>query len=186
MHYYALVITPPGTTRETANDAVDPLMLPHIETWPEDPEADLTGFWDWWVVGGRYTGRLSGYDPTTDRKNLKVCWLCHGTGKRDDKLGREIRSTNPAYGCNGCDDTGFMIKFSSDWAPHDEDVLPVSEVMRRELPPPYTLLTPDGEALHADVWDGHTIVDTPRFAEIAAERLLPLSDHVAVVVDYHC
>lgn len=40
--------------------------------------------WDWWTVGGRWTGLFSDYDPTKDPANLEVCTLCCGTGDRDD------------------------------------------------------------------------------------------------------
>jgi len=72
--------------------------------------------WDWWQVGGRYSGQLSaGYDPSTDPRNLETCWLCEGTGKRNDEIGREARRVNPAYTCNSCNGTGKAVKFPSHW-----------------------------------------------------------------------
>lgn len=72
--------------------------------------------WDWWVVGGRYGGRLApGYDPELDPENLETCFLCLGTGKRDDAIGRSHRSQNPEYTCNGCDGKGRSVKFPSQW-----------------------------------------------------------------------
>ena len=29
--------------------------------------------WDWYEIGGRYTGRLTGYDPESDPENWKTC-----------------------------------------------------------------------------------------------------------------
>lgn len=64
--------------------------------------------WDWWTVGGRYTGKLAaGYDPAKDPANTETCWLCGGTGKRTDMLVEN--------GCNGCDGTGRKLTFASDW-----------------------------------------------------------------------
>lgn len=64
--------------------------------------------WDWWVVGGRYAGRLiPGYDPNKDPANSEVCWLCQGTGTRKDMVCEN--------GCNGCSGTGTAIKWPSKW-----------------------------------------------------------------------
>ena len=58
--------------------------------------------WDWYCIGGRWTGTLSKYDPYTDPDNKETCFLCGGTGLRNDNLGRAERLKNPKYGCNGC------------------------------------------------------------------------------------
>jgi len=72
--------------------------------------------WDWWVIGGRFTGRLRpGYDPMTDPANLETCWLCQGTGMRKDALGAEERRRDPAYTCNGCEGKGKSVKFPTQW-----------------------------------------------------------------------
>ena len=59
--------------------------------------------WDWYEIGGRYTGRLTGYDPESDPENWKTCHLCHGAGKRFDMV--------VANGCNGCSGTGTAREF---------------------------------------------------------------------------
>ncbi|SCM71580.1 conserved hypothetical protein [uncultured Pleomorphomonas sp.] len=72
--------------------------------------------WDWWVVGGRYGGRLApGYDPEKDERNYKTCTLCRGTGRRDDPIGQARRLEDPTYTCNGCSGTGRELKFPTDW-----------------------------------------------------------------------
>jgi len=39
--------------------------------------------WDWWEIGGRWTGELdSKYDPRKDPRNIVPCSLCDGTGDR--------------------------------------------------------------------------------------------------------
>lgn len=40
--------------------------------------------WDWWVIGGRYTGRMGTYDPEKDPHNYEPCIYCGGTGTRSD------------------------------------------------------------------------------------------------------
>lgn len=72
--------------------------------------------WDWWTIGGRYSGRLAaGYDPEKDPANFERCFLCHGSGRREDDIGRNARATNPDYTCNGCNGTGSALKFESKW-----------------------------------------------------------------------
>ena len=64
--------------------------------------------WDWYTIGGRYTGKfIPDYNPETDPDNIEVCWLCHGTGKRTDMV--------VFNGCNGCAGTGKKVKFTSHW-----------------------------------------------------------------------
>ena len=45
---------------------VDALMAPHDETTREEG-----GFFDWFQMGGRWTGYLDGYDPKKDPANLR-------------------------------------------------------------------------------------------------------------------
>lgn len=72
--------------------------------------------WDWWSVGGRFTGILTPtYEPTEDPANMETCILCGGTGKRMDSIALKLRETQPNYGCNGCNDTGKAVKFPSHW-----------------------------------------------------------------------
>lgn len=72
--------------------------------------------WDWWTVGGRWTGMLSPvYDPEEDPTNTEVCNLCGGTGLRNDTLGRKARAEDPAYTCNGCDGKKIRTKWPTQW-----------------------------------------------------------------------
>ncbi len=84
--------------------------------------------WDWWQVGGRYTGKLSGYDPDKDPANRETCFMCGGTGKRNDALGQEARAKNPAYTCNGCEGKGWSVKWPTSWKNHPGDKMRVSHL----------------------------------------------------------
>lgn len=100
--------------------------------------------WDWWTIGGRWTGLLSGYKPDEDPRNFKTCWLCAGAGKRDDALGRAVRAQNPEYTCNGCNGTGRMLKFPTEFV-QEGNIAPVSGIL--PLKPeqiPFAVLAPDG------------------------------------------
>jgi hypothetical protein len=74
------------------------------------------GKWDYWTLGGRYSGRLKPhYDPEKDPDNQEPCFICDGTGRRDDEIGREQRLRKPEYRCNGCDGKGTRPKWPSKW-----------------------------------------------------------------------
>lgn len=76
-----------------------------------NPEAK----WDWWQVGGRYANKFSMKNPEDDPRNWKTCWLCHGTGMRNDDLGKKARLRNPDYTCNGCGGTGRELEWPTHW-----------------------------------------------------------------------
>ena len=131
--------------------------------------------WDFYVIGGRWTGMLTGYDPTEDIENWETCPACRGTGSRDGELERR----DPEYrydGCTGCDGMGWRVKCPARFRDHEGNVQPVANLLKRieefvpgelteaqkreneELPPslqmepltvppviPYAVLTPDGE-----------------------------------------
>ena len=75
--------------------------------------------WDWWTIGGRWTGKLLiGYDPAEDKDNYKKCWMCNNTGTRPDAnypqdCEHQCRAASPAgypvigKGCNACAGTGW-------------------------------------------------------------------------------
>jgi hypothetical protein len=102
--------------------------------------------WDWWMIGGRWTGALSDYDPEKDPDNMERCPLCQGTGKRNDTLGRETRAKDPAYTCNGCDGKGMRLKWPTEWKSQG-NILPARELLKHYTPEdaPFALVTPDQE-----------------------------------------
>lgn len=52
--------------------------------------------WDWHVIGGRWTGRLTDYKPHEDPINQEKCDLCDGTGQRKDSV--YYKYENGSYG----------------------------------------------------------------------------------------
>ena len=87
--------------------------------------------WDWWQVGGRWSGTLDGYDPYSDEANKKDCWLCDSTGMRNDELGKQSRKEDPDYKCNGCNGTGKMDKWPTDFGDRDGDAMPLSSCIEK-------------------------------------------------------
>lgn len=77
--------------------------------------------WDWWSVGGRFTGLFSpDYDPAQDSANKEICFLCHGTGKRLDMVAENS--------CSGCQGTGVREKWPTRWKPHDGDQITAAQL----------------------------------------------------------
>lgn len=110
MHYGNLVIVRVEDEKTfNLDEAVEKAMGPHEEEG---------GFWDWYQIGGRWTGLFDGYDPEKDEANIKVCNLCGGTGTRPDMKCES--------GCNGCGGTGKSVEWPTQWKRHEGDVMPVA------------------------------------------------------------
>lgn len=100
--------------------------------------------WDWWTIGGRWNADLQEeYDPRSDPDNFETCFICNGTGMRNDNLGIEARKQDPNYSCNSCHGKGKILKYSGDWLDKGGNIVPVSKIPKNYLP--YAIVTPDGE-----------------------------------------
>jgi hypothetical protein len=180
-HFFTLVIIPKG--KADVESEVHRLLAP----FDENGNGDET-HWDWFQVGGRWTGTLDGYDPEADPKNSETCWLCNGTGKRADTVAEvnpdQMKACN---GCNGCNGTGTSKKWPTDWKRHDGDIVPVAKLARPVTP--HAIVTPDGEWLEQGAmgWFG-SVSDAKSedaWKECVLATLKKHSDGIAVVVDCH-
>lgn len=112
-YYGAEITTDPSQPREGARyvhvDAEGNVISVMDRTNPNKK-------WDWWQVGGRWTGLLSPiYDPNDDPNNTEVCALCQGTGMRRDAVGHKARAENPDFKCNGCEGNKISVKWPTQW-----------------------------------------------------------------------
>jgi len=78
---------------------------------------------DWYQLGGRWTGTLTGYDPYKDPSNLSTCEYCGGTGDRKDLTPPEWKKE--CKGCNVCAGTGKSLNF--DLVKVDDDIMPLTD-----------------------------------------------------------
>ncbi len=168
----------------------------HDPEYPgEDYMGNPKGFWDWYQIGGRWTGVFSDYEPSEDPANQEVCFLCLGTGTRTDGM------FGPG-GCNGCAGEGQATKWPTQWAPHDSDISRLGDIRaalaerspfyvvgpelfaRREIYNPVGRW-PDRDAgeTHDDIPNEERVfIQTTEVEDLLAE----LSDDVTiVVVDIH-
>lgn len=138
-----------------ADDAVEPLLDPYRDHDLDlDLEAEDGIRWDYYTVGGRWTGELTvnDYDPFEDIENMEVCIFCGGTGERATfpLPGHEWEAVG---GCNGCFGNGLSMRSKcSTWLPYDGDVAPLSEVDPEFLPA--AVVTPDGKWYEREGYDG--------------------------------
>lgn len=158
--------------------------------------------WDWWVIGGRWTGWLAPPEaqPEKNPDNWEKCWLCAGTGLRNDALGVQTRLENPEYTCNGCNGKGTNLKWPTELADDGYNVVAPRYIESlgiidpdEGLPTPFAFVTTDGEWHERGQmgWFGisHNESDTNLWQE---EWRKALSDHSdgfdgyrVVVVDMH-
>lgn len=179
-HFLTVVIIP----KETKN--VRAKLKELLDPYDENGEFFKDGSrWDWWQVGGRWTGAFDGYDPEKDPRNIKPCDLCHATGKRTDNVAKAIPAL--AEKCNGCDGTGQALVWPSDWIPHDGDISVVSEIKRTVAC--HAIVTPDGKWHEAGQMGWFAVVPDRKPLELwereVARIFKEYPDDIAVVVDCH-
>lgn len=121
-----------------AVEVVDPKDRTEIETavqfqmapFDENDEWFRDGSrWDWYQIGGRFSGMLDGYNPDADPANLQTCKTCGGSGVRPgggEQFGEEwFKACN---GCNGCNGTGNSSVWPTSRRAHDGDIALVRDV----------------------------------------------------------
>jgi hypothetical protein len=165
MHYLTLVVIPENGD-----------VAKHVDTVMNQRAVKSVLGWDWFQIGGRWSGLFSGYDPDTDPKNIKTCELCGGTGTR-----RDMRVAN---GCNGCEGKGRRPVWPTERVEHDGDVLTTAEALAQLTPErvPYAIAT-NGKCSETESWNGKDFVKNPEHE--ATVRMMLAQPGRCVVVDYH-
>lgn len=158
MHYLTLVAVPPGTRVTLAS--VEKLVGKALAPFREELRGhhNPRGWWDYWQIGGRWTGLLDGYDPDDDPELHETCPFCDGVGVRVWREGpRE---------CNGCAGSGARRLWPSQWPLREGDWARLGDVRSRAALPAY--LVADGMC-----WDEKPAI---------AGALASLSDDCAIIV----
>ena len=140
------------------------------------------GFWDWYQIGGRWTGALDGYDPETDPANLKTCTLCGGSDDRKAEWKAEMK------GCNGCHGTGKQVEWPTQWKMRAGDIQPIESLTQEQLDKFFRIVTP-----WARTFGGEEYLPWKPSGEMFRERETPPLDwlkkeypgYLVVVVDNH-
>ena len=132
------------------------------------------GRWDFYQIGGRWTGALDGYNPDDDPANQEQCRACNGSGYRDEEP------------CSACEGAGRSVVWPTRWKPHSGDVQNASVALHKGFIP-YSLVSNDAQWFCSEVWSNRdrrflpTIDDWEGFVR---ECLATHKGRVAVV-DYH-
>lgn len=139
--------------------------------------------WDWYQVGGRWTGVYSGYEPEKDPKNIETCFICGGTGVRYDDV---VQGK-----CNGCSGKGTRVSWPTGWKNHPGDILPVAEIIKvyEEKGPLFAVLTPESEWIESGKMGWWGMVSDEKDEDVWKKQfktvLEKYKDSVGVVVDCH-
>lgn len=204
----------PDETEEAANKRwkVHPFWVRHSQLQSEDPDLRVAdpeceeckgsgtfrtrynprSRWDWYTVGGRWNGYLTGFNPAempmSDDRYWTTCTICGGVGKRNDG----VAEANPHLKdrCNGCAGRGRRLRFPHEIPLEDSNVMPVALIDRRTDDwRPFAILTPDGEWHEQGRMGWWGIVTGEQESDDwTAEAEKIMDDHadcVAVVVDVH-
>lgn len=190
MHHLIGVILPFQYAGDKLNEAITEILKP----WDQNNETG-DGEWDWWQLGGRWTGIWSDYDPRTDPANHEQCWLCHGTGLRNDHAGQQQRAKDPSYTCNRCGydqgpRPGIALKWATQWVKRPEaDLIPVPQLLdlvaQDDGQLPYALVAAPDTWIARSTWIGSDFVDTPNWPAVAQHKLAGWRDCWIAAVDIH-
>jgi hypothetical protein len=136
--------------------------------------------WDYWSIGGRWSGAFTDYDPAKDPRNIVTCQFCNGTGKRPDM--------ECANGCNACQGTGKEVKWPSTRGEFARDILQAKRLKKDFVS--FALVGPSGRWHEREKmgWFGcsHGAVMTPAEWRKKVRRLLKANRNKWVVaVDAH-
>ena len=83
--------------------------------------------WDFYQVGGRFSGLFDGYEPEKDAVNMEAC---------------EYHQAGP--NCPYCKGTGTTVKWPTRWAEHDGDQMPVAQLAEAHLKAAYAVVCDSG------------------------------------------
>lgn len=111
MHYRVLAIL-----EEPSIDKLAELMEPYGDGRE----------WDFYQIGGRYTGFLDGYAPEKDPRNLEPCQY------------------HQSPDCPHCKGTGSTVTWPTRWAPHIGDQIPVSQLTDVQVKGVYVIVCSAG------------------------------------------
>lgn len=187
-HYLIGVVLPFHYEGDKLTDAIGEILAP----WDERDGDNENGRWDWWQLGGRWTGVWSDYDPAADPANREFCWLCDGTGLRNDALGQAHREQNPGYTCNGCGygehvTPGVKLKHATKWLKRsDLDVVPITRLLAMEdAQLPYAIAAAPDVWLERESWTGATFEQCPDWPAVVRAALDLRRECYVAAVDVH-
>lgn len=164
MHYHAEIHL---NDLKDVDRQVDKILAPYSKSLE----------WDWYQIGGRWTGAHDKYDPESDPDNMEICDLCNGAGKRSDM------DCSWCGGCNGCQGKGKRVVWPTQFKRHAGDIVPVSSIA--DDLDCHTLIA-NGKVLQIEQWNGESFIKTDFDGKVKSTLVkLGIDSGYLVTVDYH-
>lgn len=204
MHYYAEIYL---KELDNVEEQIAGILSPYsehneVEQIEEDGETywhNPIAFFDWYQIGGRWTGEHTGYDPSEDVENVKTCDLCKGSGFRRDLVGLKAAMEHTSYTCNGCGTfdretkkwihgpygKGRRLVWPTQFAKYKKDIIDIKDPDLKSDLSSYTLIV-GPEVFHKEEWNGSTFEKT-KFDGNVLKKLaeLKINTGYLVTIDYH-
>lgn len=189
MHYHAEVFVP---TKKNYQNVVAEIMAPHYEKWSDNDEESREGFWDWYVIGGRWSGRHTildlylkygdeAYNAMLQEFKERFGWWEGGP----ERITRETRKAQfEEVFHKHFPDANLHVPMPAWRDSYKQDGYPDDICALEDIPIPlfscYTLILPSG-VYHREEWTGD------RFEEQKHDfpALLSGLTGYLVTVDYH-
>ena len=173
MHYRMEIVLPPV---DDVKAAIEQIMKPFRDE-SESEDASSFRFWDWYQIGGRYSGsklrqrvgaeRLTAFDAELDRMGVTVSGLQFGKPELSPSSQREAVDALWRKMCPGAGDVCPMFKHSGEKL-GSGDICRLSEITDEITSyavivagPNYDFSGLDAKhMIHKDMWNGVTHVET--------------------------
>lgn len=192
MHYHAEVWVPEKPRNKKHAEAI----LSHMLSSYHEETGSKNAFYDFYSIGGRWTGAHDDYDPASNPLNYKACWLCNGSGVRpntDCSHSRGCNGCSHSRGCNGCGGTGMELNWPTEFVFHQGDMMSVEEAkkLKPELDAYTLIIAPTGkrkrpQIVHMEKWDGKTFVQTGFDGQVfPCLKKKKISGGYLITLDYH-
>lgn len=191
MHYCCFVFTKEFPTDEVLEKALKPFSenLFYENEENEQEQKEYPEFmWDYYKIGGRYSGRLK---LKVEENNEKYQWKFYYNGGRNGKLFRSqlIEIINK-----------FKNNHRDGWMFSEEDVYSeigyndgyirvdaclVSDVLNKQEISCYCFLDNEGNAYSKEKWNGENFEKREDFEDVLKRTIKESEDYYLCVVDLH-
>lgn len=151
---------------ETTEENISAALAPFNEYDHDD------GWWDWYQIGGRFTGIFDDYNPKLDPRNQEPCPFC-----------AKVQGV-----CKQCNGSGIHTKWPTSWARYPGDITTPAQALsvldeRKRM----GMTMVFGEIVfHRETWSGDKWWPDEEFDDKVRAMLESASPDCSVVaIDYH-
>ncbi len=187
MHYCCLVIAKEFPTDEVLEKILKPFNSEDFWEKPEDQRVRPAFTWDWYVIGGRYGGRIK---LKVDRCDKKYEWCYITREPRNGRLFRSALLDTLAHYRKSNWDIAYRENYDFDYMGFNDDFLYVDAALADDIQNIseigcYCFVDQNGNAFSRDCFDGENWIDNPEFDEQVSKAKENSSGCYICVVDLH-